>query len=92
MIFRATREWKSFLNIEDEIILNKFLEEVAQHRPAFRNADDVKIAQLWCAVLELKKENQELRNKMKILDEIFALIAESYHSKDNKLLESLEKF
>jgi hypothetical protein len=91
MIFRATREWKSFLNIEDEIILNKFLEEIAQYRGAYRNADDVKIAQLWCAVLQLKKENQELKNKLKILDEIFLIIAKNYQ-KDINLLKSLEKF
>ncbi|MFH1420821.1 MAG: hypothetical protein ABIG30_02530, partial [Candidatus Aenigmatarchaeota archaeon] len=68
MLFTRTSEWKGFLSIADEKALNELLERVAAYRPAYKNADEVKTAQLWCATLELQKQNQKLQERIRRLE------------------------
>lgn len=94
MIFTPPRDWKSFLNIDDERELNKILEKTAKHRGAYKNADEVKIAQLWCALIELRKENLILQKKLREIEDFFELISEKirdHDKKDRELIKSLEQ-
>ncbi len=95
MLFRIVDDWKQFLPPEDETRLNAILRHVARHRNAYRSAKDVKTAQLWCAVLEMRKENIALHRRLKRIEYIFEGIAERIRKEEleeKEILESLEKF
>ncbi|HLD48743.1 MAG TPA: hypothetical protein VJB11_00090 [archaeon] len=95
MLFNSTGDWKSFLSVEDEKRLNELLERVSKYRGSYKNAPDVKTAQMWCTILELRKENIILQKRldklMFILDGMFERIREQERS-ERKLIESLERF
>ena len=46
-----------------------------RHKGAYLQSDDVKIAQLWCALVELKRENKELREQIDKVSAPFRAIA-----------------
>jgi len=95
MLFKADKDWKQYLSPEDEERLNTLLKHAARHRGAYKNADDVKTSQLWCAILELYKQNLALQSKICEMNDIFDCITAKMKKRceDKKeLLQSLEKF
>lgn len=94
-MLKTERNWKGLLTPEDEQRLNGILEQIKKHRAAYLSADDVKMAQLWCALLEAKKESAALDARLKrlefVLNGMFAR-AQTVERSAGKLLESLEKF
>lgn len=95
MLFKTSNDWKQFLSIEDEENLNEFLKRVMKYRGAYKNAEEVKMAQIWCAILELKKENLMLKRKLDSVDSFLDLLNEHAKRKDKEkedLLKSLDKF
>lgn len=94
MLFKIVDDWKQMLPPEDEARMNTLIRDVAKHRPAYRSSKDVKTAQLWCALLEMRKENQVLLKKVKRLEYIFEGLAERMKSEgdEKRIIESLEKF
>ena len=99
MMFKVHDDWKRNLSAEDEARLNAVLRKVAKHRPAYRSAHDVRIAQLWASVLELDKEKSsgymDLEKRVRRIEVIFEAIADKLNEEEIKrhvLKESLEKF
>lgn len=95
MLFKIVDDWKQMLPPEDEKRLNAILRNTAKHRSAYRTSKDVKSAQLWCALLEMRKENQVLLKKVKRLEYIFEGLAERMRQEnleEKEIIESLEKF
>ena len=94
MLFKIVDDWKQFLPPEDETRLNNMLKNVAKHRNAYRASKDVKIAQLWCAFLEMQKQNQILYKKIKRMEFVFEGIAERMKTQadEKEILEALDKF
>lgn len=95
MLFTSTKDWKQYLTAEDEERLNEILKRVSKYRGAYKNAEEIKIAQIWCTVLELRKENAFLQKKIERLEDIlegmFSKIRKEEREKTS-LKESLEKF
>jgi hypothetical protein len=95
MLFKVSDDWKQLLPPEDEAKLNEILKRTNKYRTAYRNAQDVKTAQLWTALLEVRKENQALVNRLRKVEEIFDAIRSRVRQQEDaekELLESLEKF
>ncbi|MBI4170793.1 MAG: hypothetical protein HY514_03800 [Candidatus Aenigmarchaeota archaeon] len=95
MLFRTTEDWKQHLGPDDEAKLNDILRKVQRHRSAYRQAPDIKTAQLWAALLEMKKENAALLRKIQRMEYIFEGMTErikKQQQEDKELIESLEKF
>ena len=95
MLFKIVDDWKQFLLPEDEKRLNEVLKDVAKHRNAYRASKDVKIAQLWCAVLEMQKQNAVLHKRIKRMEFVFEGIAERMkidEMEQKEIMEALEKF
>ena len=95
MLFKSDDNWKKYLGIEDEEHLNEILHRASRHKGAYKNADEVKIAQMWCALIELRKENVILQKRLKRMEEMFDAIFEKKRRHENEklaLVESLEKF
>jgi len=95
MLLKTERNWKSLLSPEDEQRMNFILEQIKKHRAAYLSADDVKLAQLWCALLETQKQNASLDARLKRLEFVFGGLATRAQTLDksaSKLLESLGRF
>lgn len=95
MLFKVSDDWKQLLSAEDEARLNEILKRAAKYRSAYKNAHDVKTAQLWSALLELQKENEALRSRLKKIEFIFDGFKDRIkqtEEKDRQLIESLEQF
>lgn len=95
MLIKTERNWKALLTPEDEQRINGIIEQIKKHRVAYLSADDVKLAQLWCALLEARKENIVLDTRLKRIEYVLNGLlnrARTADSSANKLLESLGKF
>jgi predicted transcriptional regulator len=95
MLFKVDKNWKEYLSPEDEERLNDILKKVQKYRGAYSNAEEVKMAQLWCAILELRKENAALLRKLQKIDYIFNGLVDRIKKQmeeDRQIIESLEKF
>ena len=95
MFFNAKKDWKQYLSADDEEKLNELLRRVAEYRGAYKNADDVKVAQLWCTILEMRKENLILQSKLRKIEEVFEAMFEKVRKQEREreeLAKSLERF
>ncbi|MBI2579462.1 MAG: hypothetical protein HYW27_00995 [Candidatus Aenigmarchaeota archaeon] len=95
MLFKQDDNWKKYLGMEDEEHLNDLLRKSSRHRGAYKNSDDVKMAQMWCAMLEMRKENIILQKRLRRMEEFFDSILEKHRKHEREkleLVESLEKF
>ncbi|MCX6815899.1 MAG: hypothetical protein NT120_03540 [Candidatus Aenigmarchaeota archaeon] len=95
MMFKVSDDWKQLLSEEDEAKLNEILKRTAKYRGAYRNAHDIKNAQIWTALLELRKENQALLNRIKKMEFIMDGLRERIKQQDaaeRELIDSLERF
>ncbi|MBI5347193.1 MAG: hypothetical protein HZB66_01140 [Candidatus Aenigmarchaeota archaeon] len=95
MLFNTAKNWKEFLSPRDEERLNMILNQIARHRGAYKNSDEIKIAQIWCAILETKKENALLYKKVRRLEMVLeaALQRISDEEKEKRdIIENLEGF
>jgi len=54
-------DWKDYLSRDAQAILAELLESARDHKGAYMQAEDVKVAQLWAALIEMKKELDSLK-------------------------------
>ena len=92
MLFNTTKDWKKYLSPSDENILNKVLELTERHRGAYKNADDIKIAKLWCAIIELEKQLVMVEKRLQRIEYILGGMITRAEQEKRKLLKSLEGF
>lgn len=92
MLFNATKNWKKFLSVEDEMLLNELLLKGARNRGAYKNADDVKIAQLWCAMVETKKHINSVDERLRRIEYMLGGIISRSREEEDKLLKTLRNF
>ena len=75
MFFEEEKDWKEFLAPESQQTLAEIFESAKKHKGAYMQANDVKIAQLWCAVLELKRDLKTLQEQVEKVSKPFKAIA-----------------
>lgn len=95
VFFTPQKDWKQFLSIDDENKLNDILKKAAKHRGAYRNASEIKNAQIWCAMLELRKENLLLQGRLERIEDILGGMYDRIKRQEaekDKLIESLKRF
>ncbi|MBU5678645.1 MAG: hypothetical protein QXJ96_00665 [Candidatus Aenigmatarchaeota archaeon] len=92
MLLKTNKNWKKYLNIDDEALLNKIIEDVAKYRSAYKTAEEVKIAQLWCALLDMEKKIQRIDKRMKRIEIIFDAIAQRMEEEKSSLIKTLREF
>ncbi len=92
MLFKNEKNWKAFLSLSDEAALDKVLERTAIHRPAYKNAEDVKTAQLWCALIEMMKYQERLNKRLARIEKLLDGLFEKERQEKQKLIDSLRKF
>lgn len=91
MFHEKGAEWKTLLGSEDEEKLNEIIKSTAKHREAYSKAENIKIAQMWCALLEMRKQQDELEARLMRLEDIFRAAGQRLQERQ-QIRESLEKF
>jgi len=92
MFVKTEKNWKKYLSIDDEQLINKIIQDTAKYRPAYKNAEEVKIAQLWCALIDFEKKLQKIDARLKRIEFIFDGIAKRIEEEKDSLLKSLREF
>ena len=64
MIFGEEKDWKEFMCGEAQAELASLIEKAKKHRCAYMQADDVKVAQVWCALAEINSEIKAIVSKL----------------------------
>ncbi len=90
MIFKkdsAKRDWKSNLSEGDKEALREVLEMSNKHKYAFMEGEDPRIAQLWCAFLEMKKELEKMKAEQDKSQIFFKYVSELGEQEKKKAME-----
>ena len=85
------KEWKALLGSQDEEKLNALIRDIIKYREAYSKADNVKMAQLWCALLDMKKQQEQIDTRLARLEDVFRLAGERVRE-TQAVKESLDKF
>ena len=73
-LFGEEKDWKELVCAPAQEILAELIERAKVHRCAYMQADDVKVAQLWCALAEITKDIKELQAKVARMEKAFKAI------------------
>ncbi|MBI4009809.1 MAG: hypothetical protein HY361_01255 [Candidatus Aenigmarchaeota archaeon] len=82
-------DWKEFLIPEAKQTLSNLIDSVKRHRGAYSHADDVKIAQLWSALIEIKNELDGVKQTLGKLEDPWRAIVELGDVEKRKTVEKL---
>ena len=88
-LLKRKEDWKNNLSDEDKQVLSALLDSTKKHRYAYNSADDVKISQLWTALVELKKEVNETNELLGKLQEPWKAIVAVGEEEKRKTVERL---
>jgi len=64
MLFGDEKDWKELLCGNAQVELAELIERSKQHKCAYMQADDVKVAQVWCALTEISRQIKSLQEKV----------------------------
>lgn len=90
VIFRKEeKDWKDLLREDAKILLSEIFEDTKKHRGAYSYAKDIKHAQLWCAIIEIKRELKKLDERIKKLEDTLGPILSVTEEEKRKTIEKL---
>ena len=76
MLFGDEKDWKEFLCGNAQVELAELIERAKQHKCAYGQADDVKVAQVWCALVEVSRQVKAIEERLDRSEVAFKGIAE----------------
>ena len=88
-LLRKKEDWKNNLDDESKQTLQVILDSTKKHRYAYNSADDVKISQLWTALIELKKELGKTNELLGKLQEPWRAIVAVGEEEKRKTVEKM---
>jgi len=88
-MLNGKKDWKDNLNDDAQVILSGLIESTKKHRCAYSSADDVKVAQLWTALLEIKKQLDETTSLLKKVEMPFRAIIEVGEEEKKNTIERI---
>ncbi|MBI2084361.1 MAG: hypothetical protein HYT70_02000 [Candidatus Aenigmarchaeota archaeon] len=83
------KDWKECMTEEDKEVLNSVLHMARKHKCAYMCADDSRVAQLWCAMLEFKKELDEVKAGQEKTQMPFKALSEMGDVEKRKTIDQL---
>ncbi|MBS3054118.1 MAG: hypothetical protein J4431_01120 [Candidatus Aenigmarchaeota archaeon] len=95
VLMKEGKDWKEFLAPRDEEKINDILKKVARHRGAYSHAEDMRNAQLWCAILELSGAQQSMEERLSEMEGVFETMFQRMRFREDEKRElhrSLETF
>ena len=88
-LFKKKANWKDNLSDEDKQVLSSLLDSTKKHRYAYNSSSDVKVAQLWTALVELKKELNKTNELLVKVQEPWKAIVAVGEEEKRKTVEKL---
>lgn len=88
---QEAKDWKEFMSEDDKEVLNSVIHMSKRHKGAYMNADEARVAQLWCALLEMKREMDELKSGQEKTQMPFKAFAEMGDVEKRKTIEQMVK-
>jgi len=76
VLFGDEKDWKEYLCEDIKVEIAELIEDAKKNRCAYMQADDVKVAQLWCALGEVYKKVKSVEERMKRMETAVKAIAE----------------
>ena len=67
LLITPITDWKNSLPARERKVLRRILKKVKRYRASYANADEPSIAQLWCAIVMIAMEIEELRRRIEDL-------------------------
>lgn len=89
---KGKEDWKENLSVEAEQELNELLESVRKYRCAYKDAENVQIAQMWCGIIEMMRKNNKLEQRIGYIETVLNKLFRGYDEERDKLVKSLLKF
>jgi methionine synthase II (cobalamin-independent) len=89
MFFEKAEDWKELLTEDAQQILSDLLNKAKIHKCAYMQSDDVKIAQIWAALIELKKELDTVKDVHEKITEPFKAIVAIGEEEKKKTIERI---
>jgi hypothetical protein len=89
MNYNEITDWKELLAESDQEVLAQLLDSTKKHKCAFIHGEDVKVAQLWCALIEMKKEMRKLGDLVTKVEEPFRNIVEMGEIEKRKTIDRM---
>src|SRR3972149_1366283 len=90
MVFGSEKEdWKDYLAPDAQQVLANLIESAKLHKGAYTRSDDIRNAQLWTALIEMKKEIENLKEKYGKLEGPFKAIVAIGEAEKKKTIERL---
>jgi flagellar hook-basal body complex protein FliE len=86
---RREEDWKEFLTEDARKVLAELIDAAKKHRAAYQQADDTKIAQVWSALIEIRKDLQETRELINKLVFPWKAIVEAGEAQKRKTIERI---
>jgi hypothetical protein len=83
------KDWKELLTESDQEILAQLLDSTKKHKCAFMHGEDVKVAQLWCALMEMRREMNKLGEIVTKVEGPFLSIVEMGEVEKRKTIDRL---
>ncbi len=82
-------DWKEFLIPEAQQTLASLIESAKFHKGAYTRSEDVKVAQLWSALIEIKKELDAVKEMYGKVEGPFKAIVEMGDAEKKKTIQRL---
>lgn len=76
MLFGEEKDWKELLCGNAQVELAEIIERAKQHKCAYMQADDVKVAQVWCALVEVSRQVKSLEERVEKSEVAFKAMSE----------------
>lgn len=89
MFSEKEEDWKDFLAPDAQNKLSEMFERTKKHKGAYMNSSDVKAAQLWCALVEMKKDLEEMKASVEKVSAPFRAIAVVGDAEKKKAIQRL---
>jgi hypothetical protein len=89
LVFRRKEDWKEFLSDDAKKTLSDLFDSAKKHKGAYLNSSDVKVAQLWSAMVELKKDIDEFKKVLGKMQEPLKTIVSIGEAEKKRTIERL---
>ena len=76
MLFGEDKDWKELMCEDAQVELADLIEKAKKHRCAYMQADDVKVAQVWCALTEVSRQIKAIEGRLAKVETIMKSFAE----------------
>ena len=91
MFNEKVEDWKELLTDEAQQALAELFHDAKRHKGAYIQADDVKVAQVWAALIEMKAEMNAIKSMLEKLTAPFTSVVDVGDAEKRKAIERVAR-